>query len=97
MTNLTSVIFVNLLPSNLMLLSDQNVSWVLKKNVLINRFILSNFVYCPLVWFISSAKSLNKVEICKNERVVFPIITTLARMKNYLIVRRKHHECFELS
>ena len=29
--------------------------------------------------------------------VVFHIITTLARMKNYLNVRRKHHECFELS
>ena len=33
-----------------------------QKKVLVNSFILSNFDYCPLVWFISSAKSLNKVE-----------------------------------
>ena len=30
--------------------------------VLMNSFILSNFNYCPLVWSISSAKSLNKGE-----------------------------------
>ena len=29
---------------------------------MINSVILSNFNYCPLVWSISSAKSLNKVE-----------------------------------
>ena len=28
----------------------------------VSGFILSNFDYCPLVWFISSAKSLKKVE-----------------------------------
>ena len=33
-----------------------------QKKVLVNSFILSNFDYCPLVWFISSAKLLNKVE-----------------------------------
>ena len=33
-----------------------------QKKVLVNSFILSNFDYCPLVWFISSAKSLKKVE-----------------------------------
>ena len=33
-----------------------------EKKILINSFILSNFDYCPLVWFISSAKSLNNVE-----------------------------------
>ena len=33
-----------------------------QKKVLVNSFILSNFDYCPLVWFISSAKSLRKVE-----------------------------------
>ena len=33
-----------------------------ERKVLINSFILSNFNYCPLVWSISSAKSLNKVE-----------------------------------
>ena len=33
-----------------------------QKKVLVNSFIVSNFDYCPLVWFISSAKSLKKVE-----------------------------------
>ena len=33
-----------------------------EKKVLINSFILSNFNYCPLVWFITSSKSLNKIE-----------------------------------
>ena len=33
-----------------------------QKKVLVNSFVLSNFDYCPLVWFISSAKSLNKVK-----------------------------------
>ena len=33
-----------------------------EKEVLINTFFLSNFNSCPLIWSISSAKSLNKVE-----------------------------------
>ena len=33
-----------------------------ERKVLINSFILSDFNYCFLVWSISSAKSLNKVE-----------------------------------
>ena len=33
-----------------------------QRKVLINSFILSHFNYCPLVWSISSDKSLNKVE-----------------------------------
>ena len=33
-----------------------------RKKVLVNSFILSNFDYYPLVWFISSAKSLKKAE-----------------------------------
>ena len=33
-----------------------------EKKVLINSFILSNFDFCPLVCFISSAKSLNNIE-----------------------------------
>ena len=33
-----------------------------EKEVLISSFFLSNFNSCPLVWSISSAKSLNKVE-----------------------------------
>ena len=37
-----------------------------QKKVLVNSFILSNFDYCPLVWFISSAKSLKKVGNLQN-------------------------------
>ena len=33
-----------------------------QKKVLVKSFLVSNFDYCPLVWFISSAKSLKKVE-----------------------------------
>ena len=33
-----------------------------ERKVLISSFILSNFNYCLLVWSISPAKSLNKVE-----------------------------------
>ena len=31
-----------------------------EKKVLVNSFVLSNFNYCPLVWFISSTKSWKK-------------------------------------
>ena len=37
-----------------------------QKKVLVNSFILSNFDYYPLVWFISSAKSLKKVGNLQN-------------------------------
>ena len=33
-----------------------------EKNVLINSFVISNFNYCPLVWFIASANSVKKIE-----------------------------------
>ena len=33
-----------------------------EKKVLVNSFVLSNFNYCPLVWFISSTKSWKKIE-----------------------------------
>ena len=32
------------------------------KSVLINSHIISNFIYCPLVWMFSAAKSLSKIE-----------------------------------
>ena len=32
------------------------------KKVLVNSYFYSNFNYCPLVWMLSSAKSLNKIE-----------------------------------
>ena len=33
-----------------------------ERKVLINSFIISSFNYCPLIWFISSAKSVVKIE-----------------------------------
>ena len=33
-----------------------------EKKVLVNSFVLSNFNYCPLVWFISSTKSWKEIE-----------------------------------
>ena len=32
------------------------------KRVLINSYIIPNFIYCPLIWIFSTAKSLNKIE-----------------------------------
>ena len=32
------------------------------KQFLINRYIISNFNYCPLLWMFSSTQSLNKIE-----------------------------------
>ena len=42
-----------------------------ERKVLINNFILSNFDYCPLVWSISSSKSLNKVENLQKRALQF--------------------------
>ena len=39
--------------------------------VLINSFILSNFNYYPLIWSISSANSLFKVENLQNRALIF--------------------------
>ena len=33
-----------------------------EKEVIINSFILSNFSYCPLVWYFSSCESIRKIE-----------------------------------
>ena len=33
-----------------------------EKKILVQRFVYSNFAYCPLVWYFSSAKSLQKIE-----------------------------------
>ena len=33
-----------------------------KKKILVQSFFYSNFDYCPLVWYFSSAKSLQKIE-----------------------------------
>ena len=41
------------------------------KRVLINSYIISNFDYCPLVWILSSAKSLNKIESLQKRALRF--------------------------
>ena len=33
-----------------------------ERKVLINSFVLSNFNYCPLVWMLTNAKSVHKIE-----------------------------------
>ena len=33
-----------------------------EKKVLINSFVLSNFNYCPLVWMLTNAKSVHKID-----------------------------------
>ena len=42
-----------------------------ERKVLVNSFILSNFNYCPLVWFVSSAKSWNKIESLQKRALRF--------------------------
>ena len=40
------------------------------KRVLINSYIIPNFIYCPLIWIFSTAKSLNKIESLEIERAL---------------------------
>ena len=41
------------------------------KRVLINCYIISNFIYCPLVWIFSTTKSLNKIEYLQKRALRF--------------------------
>ena len=41
------------------------------KTVLINSYIISNFNYCPLVWIVFTAKSLNKIESLQKRALRF--------------------------
>ena len=34
-----------------------------EKKILINSYFMANFTYCPLVWMLSSASSLKKIEV----------------------------------
>ena len=54
-----------------------------ERKVSLNSFILSSFNYSPLVWSISSAKSLKKVEHLQKRALRFYIITTVVPTKNY--------------
>ena len=42
-----------------------------EKKVLLNSFIYSNFNYCPLVWMLSHAKSLNKIDNLQKRALQF--------------------------
>ena len=42
-----------------------------ERKVLVNRFVLSNFNYCPLVWFVCSSTSLRKIENLDKRAVRF--------------------------
>ena len=42
-----------------------------ERKVLINSFVLSNFNYCPLVWKLTNAKSVHKIEAIKKRALRF--------------------------
>ena len=44
-----------------------------ERKALILSFVLSNFNYCPLVWRLSSVKSLNKIENLHKRAQVYAI------------------------
>ena len=42
-----------------------------QKKVLVQSFVYSNFNYCPLVWYFSSMKSLQKIEKLQERAIRF--------------------------
>ena len=42
-----------------------------EKKVLINSYFIANFNYCPLVWMLSSATSLKKIENLQKRALKF--------------------------
>ena len=48
-----------------------------EKEILVQSFVYSNFDYCPLVWYFSSAKSLQKLKKFKNVPLDFYTMITL--------------------
>ena len=42
-----------------------------KRKVLINSFVLSNFKYCALVWMLTNAKSVHKIEAIQKRTLCF--------------------------
>ena len=42
-----------------------------KRKVLINSFVLSNFKYCALVWMLTNAKSVHKIEAIQKRALRF--------------------------
>ena len=43
-----------------------------EKEVLLNRFVYSNFNYCPLVWHFCSAKSVKRIEKIQERALRIP-------------------------
>ena len=54
-----------------------------ERKILVQSFVYSNFNYCPLVWFFSSAKSLQKLKKSKNVPLDFYTMITLAHTVTY--------------
>ena len=51
--------------------------------IMVQSFILAHFNYCPLVWYFTSAKQINKMEKYRKELYsLLPMITDLAT-KNF--------------
>ena len=75
-----------------------------EKKILVNSFILSNFNYCPLVWFISSSRSLQKIENLQKRALRFlyndyssPYEVLLDRADKVAIKMRNHRVlCIEI-
>ena len=53
------------------------------RKIMVQSFILAHFNYCPLVWYFTSAKQINKMEKYRKElQGLLPMITVLAT-KNF--------------
>ena len=53
------------------------------EKILVQSFIYSNFDYCPLVWYFSSANSLQEIEKSMNVPLDFCIMTNLVHTAIY--------------
>ena len=54
-----------------------------QKKILSNSSFMANFNYCPLVWMLSSASSLKKIENLQKTALRFFVMTIKFRTRNY--------------
>ena len=54
-----------------------------QKKILSNSSFMANFNYCPLVWMLSSASSLKKIENLQKRALRFFVMTIKFRTRNY--------------
>ena len=54
-----------------------------QKKILSNSSFMANFNYCPLVWMLSSASSLKKIEHLQKRALRFFVMTIKFRTRNY--------------